>query len=525
MHHRALHLISIALILLVTAPFARSQEAQPTSAPSTRGQRPGRDARGPASHPSEKEEPEPVTTDHQLTVDGQAIKYKATAGTITLKDDQDKPRGRMFFVAYTKSAPDDSDYSDRPVTFVFNGGPGAAAIWLHLGTAGPKRVVLPNDGAPPSPPYKLEDNASSWLDLTDLVLIDPVGTGYSRPEPDKGREFYGVRGDLDSVSDFIRIYLTKYQRWLSPKFLAGESYGTTRAAGLSEQLHDRYGIDLNGIVLMSTVLNFQTLDFGPGNDTPYPLYVPSYSAIAHFHKKLAPDLQQRKMTDVVRDAQAWAMGDYSQALLRGTSLSPDERDMVAQQLARFSGLPLEYVKRSNLRVNPNRFEKELLAEQNKVIGRMDGRFTGHNADPLNDTPEYDPTLSGYVGVFANTFNDYVRRQLKYESELTYEFLSPRVGPWDFGPGGNGYLNVATTLRRCMVKLPQMKVMVCSGYYDLATPFAGADYTINQLPLDEPLRKNVLHRYYEGGHMFYLNHSALEQLKKDLGEFFDTALSK
>ncbi|MBC8105699.1 MAG: peptidase S10, partial [Anaerolineae bacterium] len=484
----------LAVLLLTSLTIAQDV---PTSRP-TRGPR---GAGGVAtSQPSEEDAP--VVTTHQIKVGDQTIDYNAITGTIALKDDAGKTRAKMFFVAYEKQADEGSDRADRPITFVFNGGPGAAAIWLHMGCVGPKVVEMGRDGAPPAPPYKLLDNAYTWLDKTDLVLIDPVGTGYSRPEQGV-RDFYGVRGDIDGVSDFIRIYLTRYQRWLSPKFLCGESYGTTRAAGLSEQLHDRYGIDLNGIFLLSTVLNFQTLDFGAGNDTPYPLFLPTYTATAHYHKKLPPDLQG-DFKKAIAQAEQWAMGDYTTALVEGNSLSDAERDKVAQQLARFTGLPLEYVKRSNLRINPNRFEKELLADQQRIIGRMDGRFSGHNADPLNDTPEYDPTLTGYVGPFSSTFNDYVRRQLKYENENNYEFLSPRVGPWDFGTGGNGFLNVATTLRRAMTKLPTMKIMIGSGYYDLATPFAAADFTVNQMPLDKELRQNVVQKYYEGGHMFYLN---------------------
>jgi carboxypeptidase C (cathepsin A) len=388
-------------------------------------------------------------------------------------------------------------------------------------------VVLPDDGAPPSPPYKLADNPQTWLSFTDMVFIDPIGTGYSRPEgdPQRAREFYSVRGDLDSVSDFIRIYLTSYQRWLSPKFLAGESYGTFRAAGLSEQLHDRYGIDLSGITLISTVMNLQLLDFSPANDTTYALYLPSYAVIAQYHKKLAPALQSKDRKALADEVEKWAMGEYTQALLAGTSLDDGTFNRVAQQLARYTGLSVDYVKRSRLRISAGRFEKELLADQMRLIGRMDGRFTGHNSDPVNDTPEYDPTLTGYVGLFSSTFNDYVRRELKYENDQTYEFLSPRVGPWDFspaGPGSGGYVDVSTTLRKAIVKMPRLRVMIASGYYDLATPFAVADYSVNQMPLSKDLRANVTQKYYDGGHMLYLNRPALEQLKNDLREFYSQA---
>jgi carboxypeptidase C (cathepsin A) len=522
--------LASAILLLA---FAQQSSAQETAGPSTQpgGAEPGmrgarrRGTTAPTSQPSADDKP--VTTDHELTVGGQVLKYKSTTGTMSLKDEAGKLRAKMFFVAYEKDAAEGADRGDRPITFVFNGGPGAASIWLHMGCVGPKVVVVPDNGAPPAPPYKLADNPNTWLGETDLVLIDPVGTGYSRAEGDaaKNREFYGVRGDVDSVSEFIRMYLTEYQRWLSPKFLLGESYGTTRAAGLSEQLHDRYGIDLNGIILVSTVLNFQTLDFAPGNDTAFPLYLPSFAAIAHYHKKLAPDLQGADIKKVIADAQKFALGEYTAALMKGNGLTDDERDKIAQQLSRYTGLPIEYVRRSNLRIHPNRFEKELLADQQKVIGRMDGRFGGFNADPLNDTPEYDPTLTGFVGGYSSTFNDYVRRTLKFESDLTYEFLSPNIGRWDFGPGGNGYLNVATTLRRAMTKLPNMKLMICSGYYDLATPFTGADFTVNQMPLNKELRANIVQHYYEGGHMLYLNHPAHAELKRDMEAFYNSALGK
>ncbi len=516
-------LVILSLLLAPVSAFAQDEAQQPPRR--GRGFRP--DATAPSSQPTSQPsaDEKPIVTEHEITLNGAALKYKATAGTISLKDDAGKARGKMFFIAYEKDAPADSDHSDRPVTFVFNGGPGAASIWLHMGCVGPKVAVVPDNGAPPTPPYTLADNPNTWLDTTDIVLIDPMGTGYSRAEGDaaKNREFYGVRGDIDSVSEFIRIWVTNYQRWLSPKFLAGESYGTTRAAGLSEQLHDRYGIDLNGITFISTVWNFQTLDFSPGNDTSYPLYIPSYAAIAHYHKKLSPELQA-DLKKTIADAQQWALNDYTAALHKGAGLSDDDREKVAQQLSKFTGLPIEYVRRSNLRVNPARFEKELLADQSRVIGRMDGRFSGFNADPLNDTPDFDPTLTGYVGPFASTFNDYVRRALKYENELNYEFLAPNIGRWDFGTQG-GYLNVSTTLRRAMTDLPQMKIMICSGYYDLATPFTAADFTVNQMPLSKELRANITQHYYEGGHMLYLNRSAHAELKKDVDEFYKRALSK
>jgi carboxypeptidase C (cathepsin A) len=510
--------LTVLFCLALASVSTLAQEAPTTD------ERPDR-KREPATQPVEEK---PVATEHETTIGGNRINYIATTGQIPLKDDAGKTKARIFFVAYERKRDASDDVATRPVTFVFNGGPGAASIWLHLGTAGPKRVALPTDGTPPSPPYKLQANEHSWLDLTDLVFIDPVGTGFSRPaEGEKSREWFGVTGDIESVGEFIRIFLTKYHRWPSPKFLAGESYGTTRAAGLSEHLHDRHGIDLNGIVLISTVLNFQTLRPEPGNDLPYPLFLPTYTASAWYHKKLAPRLQNQDLKKTLDEAQAFALGTYLPALARGASLADEERKQIIAKLAEYSGLPVDYVERSFLRVSPGRFQKSLLADRRKLIGRMDGRITGDDADPLNDTPDFDPSLTGYVGLFSSTFNDYVRRELKYEGSawINYEFLSPRVGAWDFGPAGSGYLNVATTLRECMAKVPTMKVMLASGYYDFATPFTAADYTINQMPLSNAMRNNITHEYYEGGHMMYLNEPSLAKLKRDLTEFYRRALAR
>ncbi len=459
-------------------------------------------------------------TEHELKLGERSLKYQASADFVALKDAEGKLRAKVFYVAYEKAPAEESPRSRRPITFVFNGGPGAASVWLHLGTAGPKRIVLAKDGSIPAPPYRLEDNECTWLDFTDLVFIDPVGTGYSRAEGDRAKEFYSVQGDVASVADVIRLYLTDRGRWSSPKFLAGESYGTTRAAALSEFLHDRYGIDVNGITLISTVLNFQTLAFSPGNDTPYPLWLPSYTAVAWYHKKLPADLQQTDLPTLLAESEKWALEQYMPALMKGSSLDEPTRQQIAQQLSRHTGLPLDYVDKAHLKVQPGRFEKALLNDQRRIIGRMDGRLTGHDPDPLGDSPEYDPSLTGYVGVFSGCFNDYVRRELKFESDLPYEFLISTFAP-DAGEHG-GYLDVAPPLLSAMTKMPAMKVTICSGRYDLATPFAAADYTVDQMALGRELRKNITQNYYEGGHMLYLNHPALVKLHDDLNEFYKSA---
>lgn len=476
--------------------------------------------------------PPPSIVDAQTTLGGQTINYRVTSGFLPLTGEDHQRHARVFHMAYERvdsattkpstmaaTAPA-TQPNHRPITFIFNGGPGAGSLWLHIGTAGPMRVDLPDDGGIPAPPYKLKANPYSWLDFTDLVFIDPVGTGFSRAEDGHADEYYSVQGDLNSVADVIRLYLTQNDRWLSPKFVVGESYGTTRAAGLSELLHDRYGIDANGIVLISTVLDFQTLSPGSGNDTAFPLWLPTYTSVAHFHHRLAADLQSLPIDQAVARARQFATDRYAPALMRGTSLPAEQFDSIATEFAHFVGLPLDYCKRARLRVWPGRFEKELLADQQKMIGRMDGRITADAADAIDDVPDFDPSLTGYVGIFSGCFNDYVRRELHVESDLPYEFLTSTFEPKS--RGGDGYLDVSGALRRAIAKIPTLKVEVESGLYDLATPFFATEYTINQLPLSSNLRKNISQKYYEGGHMIYLNVPSLAKLHENLQHFYNSA---
>ena len=460
------------------------------------------------------------TTEHQVTIGEQAIRYRATAGTILMRDEAGKAKATVFHVAYDKIVNGATRPADRPVTFVFNGGPGAASVWLHLGTAGPRRIDLNGDGEAPAPPHRLVDNAHSWLDATDLVFIDPVGTGYSRPAPgEKGEEFYGVKEDIAWVGEFIRLYLTRNQRWDSPKFLAGESYGTTRAAGLSEHLADRHGIDLNGIILVSTVLDFATLNPGRGNDLPSALYLPTSAAIMHHHRKLSGDLRA-----LLSEVQKWATSEYLVALAQGDGLDESQRKAVAARLAQYTGLKEEWILKADLRISPEAFRQQLLGDQRKLIGRFDGRIVGQDLRPTSGEAEYDPSLSRYLPVYAGTFNAYVRRELKFSSDLPYEVLSPKVHPWNFGRGG-GHLYVGDELKSAMAKNPHMKVLVASGWHDLATPYFASDHTIAQLRLPGPLRQNVRQTYYAGGHMMYHLPQALAQLHKDVAEFVRWATGK
>jgi carboxypeptidase C (cathepsin A) len=500
----------VAGILLMVAGIPASAQ-KPEEKPADKAAEKPKDEKKPAT-PEEKV----VQTRHTVRVGGQEIKYTATAGTILLKLEDGTPKASVFYVAYTRD--DVSDMAKRPVTFTFNGGPGAASIWLHLGALGPRRVEMGDAGALLAPPYKLVDNEYSLLDVTDLVFIDPVTTGYSRAvpgEPDK--QFHGVEEDIHSVGDFIRLYATRNRRWTSPKFLAGESYGTTRAAGLSGYLQQRYGMYFNGIILISSILNFQTAGFDTGNDLPYILYLPTYTAIAWYHKKLPADLQG-DLQKAVQESRNFAAHEYADALMVGDGLPAARRTEIAQKLSRLTGLSGEYLERSNLRIEIQRFDKELLRDQRRTVGRLDGRFTGIDEDAAGARPEYDPSLAAIVGPYTATFHDYVRGELKFESDLFYEYLTARVRPWNYEPYENRYLNVAETLRVAMTQNPFLRVFVGKGYYDLATPFYAAEYTFDHLSLDESLRSHLSGGYYEAGHMMYVHHPSLVKLKADLSQF-------
>jgi carboxypeptidase C (cathepsin A) len=473
----------------------------------------------------EKKAPEEkaVQTKHTIKLGGQEIKYTATAGTILLKLEDGTPKASVFYIACTKD--DVSEAAKRPLTFAFNGGPGSASLWLHLGAFGPRRVEMGDAGALLPPPYKLVDNESSLLDVTDLVFIDPVSTGYSRPVPgETANQYHGIQQDIESVGEFIRLYATRSKRWTSPKFLAGESYGTTRAAGLSGYLQQRYGMYLNGIILISSILNFQTAEFDTGNDLPYILYLPTYTAIAWYHKKLPADLQSGGLQKAVEESRNFAAHEYTDVLMSGDNLPAARRKEIAAKLSRLTGLSAEYVERSNLRIEIQRFDKELLRDQRRTVGRLDGRFTGIDEDAAGARPDYDPSLAAIVGPYTATFHDYVRSDLKFESDLFYEYLTGRVRPWSYEPYENRYVNVAETLRSAMTQNPFLHVFVGKGYYDLATPFYAAEYTFDHLSLDDSLRLHLSGGYYEAGHMMYVHLPSLAKLKKDLSQFMQESMT-
>ena len=460
-------------------------------------------------------------TKQVVVIGGKKINYTATAGTMLLKDEQGKPKASVFYVAYTRRGI--KDLGKRPLTFSFNGGPGSCSVWMHLGVLGPRRVQMPDDGNAPPPPYQLLDNEFSILDKTDLVFIDPVSTGYSRPAPDEeAKQFHGLTQDIESVGEFIRLYTTRNKRWSSPKFLIGESYGTTRSAGLAGHLQDRHGMYLNGIMLISSILNFQTARFSIGNDLPYILFLPTYAAAAWHHKLLSAKRQKQSLRKFLDEVEAFAQGDYTLALMKGATLPQAEREAIVQTLADYTGLTPEYVERTNLRINIQRFTKEVLRSQQATVGRFDARMIGTDRDDAGETNDYDPSYVTVQGVYTAMINDYLRGELGYESELTYEILTGLYLKWDFGKQ-NEFVNVGETLRSAMTKNPYLKIFVGNGYYDLATPYFATEYTFNHLDLAPTLQTNIQMAYYEAGHMMYTHLPSLKKMKKDLDGFISSAV--
>ncbi|HDQ74165.1 MAG TPA: peptidase S10 [Chloroflexi bacterium] len=464
-------------------------------------------------------------TQHTVTINDEEIAYTATAGTMVLKEEDEesgeKPKASVFFIAYTKNGV--GDLGERPITFSFNGGPGSSSVWLHLGVLGPRRVQMGDVGDLLPPPYRLVNNEHSLLDETDLVFVDPVSTGYSRPVPgEKAEQFHSVEEDVKSVGEFIRLYTTRFGRWTSPKFLIGESYGTTRAAGLSGFLQGRHGMYLNGVMLVSSILNFQSAHFDPGNDLPSILFLPTYTATAWYHRRLPDDLQAN-LHATLAEVKAFAAGEYTLALMQGSTLPDDERRQIVQKLARYTGLSEAYIEQTNLRINIYRFVKELLRDQRRTVGRLDTRFTGIDRDAAGEHFDFDPSYAAIQGPYTATLNDYVRRDLAFENDLPYEILTSLYEKWDYGKYKNQYVNVAETLREAMTQNPFLKVFVANGYYDLATPYFATEYTFNHLGIDPSLQENVSMAYYEAGHMMYVHEPSLAQLKEDLADFLRSAI--
>jgi carboxypeptidase C (cathepsin A) len=454
---------------------------------------------------------------HALNLNNKRLRYKSTTGYMQMKSETEKVEARIFFVAYTLDGV--KDYKNRPITFAFNGGPGSAALWLHMGALGPKRVLMSDEGFMVAQPFQYIVNEYSWLEFTDLVFIDPVSTGYSRPAPgvDK-KKFHGLKEDINSVGDFIRLYITRHERWLSPKFLCGESYGTTRAAGLSGYLQDTYGMYLQGIVLVSAVMHFQTTDFSPGNDLPFALFLPTYTASAWYHKKL-PAKYQRNLMDTLKEVESWTLSDYILALARGDKLTDGEKKPIIDKLAQYTGLSKRFIDENNLRVNIYDFACELKRDKKQTIGRLDSRFvSGEFYAFYKEGFIADPSYSAIHGPYVAAVNDYIRNELKYKNDLPYWAISRQVYPWNWGKT-QGFVNVAKILRSAMIKNTHLKVMIANGFYDLATPYFATVYTVDHMNLPGDLSDNIIMKYYNSGHMMYIRKTSLKKLRDDAYTFY------
>ncbi len=461
-------------------------------------------------------------TKHSIKMGNRQLNYTVSTGFMPIKNAvSGDTEARIFYMAYTLDDPP----AGRPLMFSFNGGPGSASVWLHMGALGPKRVKMLDDGLMPPAPYEAEENAQTWLDQTDLVFIDPVGTGYSRAtKPELASKFFGLTGDVESIGEFIRMYLGRNERWSSPLYLVGESYGTTRAAGLSNHLFER-GIALNGIVLVSTVMNFQSLSFADNNDLPLILIFPSYTATAWYHKQLPAELQRKPLREVLNESEQFAMNEYGPAMLRIDKLSAPEKNALLDKFSRLSGLGRDFVDENNFRVTLGEFNKELLRKQRRSTGRLDSRFLGFDKDSAGTSTDFDPSMTAIRTPYTAVFNDYVRRELGYKSDLEYYILGGGItSPWNWGVN-NQYADTSQALSSAMRKNPYMKVMVASGYYDMATPYFAAEYTVSAMNLDPQLRRNFTFTYYEAGHMMYIEKESLRKLKVDVTGFIQSSAQR
>jgi len=495
--------------------------AQPTP-PSEPKAEPGKEAPGDKEEHYDMTEVPPVVTRHQITLAGKVLHYTATAGRLPIKRGDGKIEAEMFFVAYTL---DGQDAAKRPLTFCFNGGPGSASVWLHMGAVGPRRVALQANGFMPAAPYRITDNENTLLDKSDLVFVDAIATGFSRAaNAEMVKKYLGVKGDIEAFGEFIRLYITRYDRWASPLFILGESYGTTRAAGIAGYLAD-HGISFNGITLLSTAMDFGTLEWTKNNDVPYVLLVPSFTMIAAYHKRLPADLMQ-DLGKTRQEVEHWAQADYALALEKADALPAEERQRIIETYARYTGLDRKLIDNANLRIDVELFTQNLLLDQKLRVGRLDGRFTGPNPEGVFDSRQYDPTGSAIVPPYTSVFNNYLRTELDYKVDMPYKVFAwdePAFQKWDWGEAVKGFPNTAPGLRAALVKNPYLKVLVMEGYYDLATPYAAANYSIDHLNLTPEYRKNISFATYEAGHMVYVEERSRAKMTKDLVEFMGKCL--
>ncbi len=456
----------------------------------------------------------PVRITNTVTIAGASVTYTAETGMLPILRTDGVSRASIFYIAYTRT--DAKKHAARPVTFCFNGGPGSASVWLHLGALGPRRAKMNPDGSLPAPPFALVDNEYSILDTSDLVFIDPVATGFSRATKDeKAEKFFGDDGDLDSVGEFIRLWTTRHERWLSPKYLCGESYGVFRAAGLAEHLRSRYGLYLNGLLLVSGVLDFTSIDNEPGNDVPYPLYLPAYTAAAFYHHKLPPDLQADE-TKALAEAREFAGGEYTTALQKGAALPADENDRVVAELVRLTGLKPEVIRDNHLRVGEEVFRKQLLHSEGLILGAYDARLTGRDGDPAASGPGFDPSSAAVMGPFSAAMNSYVRSELKFEDDLPYELIAG-VQPWNYG-APNNYPSASTRLASAMNQNPYLKLLVLGGRCDLVCPIDTIRYSLAHMPVAREQQTNIFYAEFDAGHMMYINLPDLKKMHRELEQF-------
>ena len=490
---------------------AKSSEAKPAEAP-------------PAPPPPHYEE-DLVERDHTMVINGTEIPYRSQAGRVLLREEDGKKLASFFFTAYTRSDVDDP--AARPIVFAFNGGPGSSSVWLHMGAFGPKRVDLDDEGMPGPLPGRLVLNEESLLDVADVVFIDPVGTGFSRGIPrEDQKKYHHFKRDIESVGEFIRIYLTRHQRWASPKFLAGESYGTTRSAGLAAHLLDRHGIYFSGIILVSAILNFltgpfdtRTWTFSVGHDLPYVVFLPTYAATAWYHGRVAAEHRKKPLREFLAEVEAWAFGEYATALLQGDQLDERASREVIERLSGYTGMPVDYLEDYRMRIEILRFCKELRRSEGLTVGRLDSRYTGSDRFLAGDMLESDPSNDAISGHFAATFNDYMRSELGYESDLPYEVLSLEVHQaWDYEDFKNAIVDTSESLRQVMSRNRHMGVLVANGFFDLATPHKASEYTFSHMGLTEEQRQRVHMTYYEAGHMMYVHRPSHRQFATDVRSF-------
>ncbi len=504
----------VALMIFAASLFAQRPQGAPQAAPQAN------QGGGGAPLMTTADE-KPVTTKHEITVNGKKLAYTATTGYMPLKSTQGETDAYMFYVYYTLDGVKDN--AKRPLFFAYNGGPGSASVWLHLGALGPRRIKMLDDGNLPPAPYQMEDNSGTWLDIADIVFIDPVGTGYSRATKNEvARRYNSVQGDLQSVGEFVRVFLTRNERWLSPLFLVGESYGTFRSAGLAGYLIDQ-GIAFNGVALISTILSYQTVSFAPSNDIGYALHLPTYTATAWYHKKLPADLQ-KDLKKALKESEDYALNGYLPALAKGDRLTAVERRAAVDKLARLTGLDPKVIDENELRVTLGRYQSELLRDKKMIAGRLDGRLTGaaQMASPAGFA-EYDPSNSAIRPPYTSAFGNYVHSELGFKTDSMYYILGGGILPWDYNIQ-NGYSETADGLRRALARNPHMKVYVGAGYYDFATPYFAAEFNFSHMGLHPSVRDNVKFYYYNAGHMYYIDVQSLAKLKKDITEFVGWATS-